>query len=140
MGKEEKNVFMDKENGLVKIVLNPRLYAQNVVLRASYRFLDDFDVVVGGDPLSELVVTIKVRRGAKSDADNLDCAVDDFFAELIHSSVEEMQARRYADTRNALIGAALKSMVPGVSKLADDVSSKGSLKEKVNGEKCECKG
>lgn len=140
MGQEEKNVFVDKKNGLVKIILNPRLYAQNVVLRASYRFIEDFDVIVDGDPLSELVVTIKVHRGAKFGADDLDSVVNDFFAELIHSSVEEMQARRYADTRNALIGAALKSMIPGVSKLADGDSSKDLLKEKLSGGECECKG
>lgn len=125
----EGNVSLDKKNGTVKIVLNPRLYSQNVVLRASYRFTEDFDVIVDGDPLTELVVSIKIRKNEKFGVDDLDSIVNGFFAELIHASVEDLQARRYADTRNALIGAALKSMIPDIqksneNKSAEDISQK----------------
>ncbi len=86
-------------------------------MRASYRFIDDFDVIVDGDPLSKIVVTLKIKEEDKKGASKKDMEklVSTFFSELIHANVEETQARRYADTRNALIGAALRSLMPQVT-------------------------
>lgn len=110
---ESKNLVLDESAKTVKITLNPRLYPQTVVMRASYRFTDDFDVIVDGDPLSSIFVTLKVKAEdaestTRKDLEQLENA---FFSELIHANVEETQSRRYADTRNALIGAALRNLM-----------------------------
>jgi|GEM_PF-753948 len=123
MPEESKNIILDETAKTVKITLNPRLYPQTTVMRAAYRFTDDFNVVVDGDPLSKIFVAIKVRSEDEKTAtnDDLEQIANTFFSELIHANVEETQARRYADTRNALIGAALRNMVPQIS---TDVISK----------------
>ncbi|MBU4246439.1 MAG: (Fe-S)-binding protein [Nanoarchaeota archaeon] len=110
---ESKNLVLDESAKTVKITLNPRLYPQTVVMRAAYRFTDDFDVIVDGDPLSSIFVTLKVKAEdvestTRKDLEQLENA---FFSELIHANVEETQSRRYADTRNALIGAALRNLM-----------------------------
>lgn len=114
---EQKNIVFDESAKTVKLTLNPRLYPQTVVMRASYRFTDDFDVVVDGDPLSKIFVAIKVRSEDEKTAtkEDLEQIANTFFSELIHANVEETQSRRYADTRNALIGAALRNMMPQIT-------------------------
>lgn len=106
------NIKIDVKNKAVDICLNPRLYPQSVVMRATYRFIDDFNVIVDGDPLSDIFVRFKIKPGDTAGKEDMEELVNAFFAELIHANVEETQARRYADTRNALIGAALKNMIP----------------------------
>ncbi len=114
---ESKSIVLDENAKTVKITLNPRLYPQTVVMRASYRFIDDFDVIVDGDPLSKIFVTIKVRSEDEktSTKGDLEQIANTFFSELIHANVEETQSRRYADTRNALIGAALRNLIPQIT-------------------------
>ncbi len=108
-------VKINEKKKCILLSLSPRLYPQTVVMRASYRFIDDFDVIVDGDPLSTIFVTIKAKKEDDASYSELEELASAFFRELIHANVEETQARRYADTRNALIGAALKSMMPSVT-------------------------
>ena len=108
-------VKINEKKKCILLSLSPRLYPQTVVMRASYRFIDDFDVIVDGDPLSTIFVTIKAKGEDDASYSELEELASAFFRELIHANVEETQARRYADTRNALIGAALKSMMPSVT-------------------------
>ncbi|MCK5473788.1 MAG: hypothetical protein KAI53_00135 [Candidatus Aenigmarchaeota archaeon] len=107
-------VYFDLSKKVLTISLNPRLYPQNIVMRAAYRFIDDFDVKVCGDSLSEFKVRFKSKDTKGISKEDFDALSDAFFTELVHTSVEEAQARRYADIRNALVGAALKNMVPSV--------------------------
>lgn len=118
MEKEEQTMSIDDKEKTVSITLNPRLYPQSVIMRAAYRFTEDFDVVVDGDPLDKITAAFRVRKEDKKDAtrDDLAEVANTFYNELLHASVEETQARRYADTRNALIGAALGNMVQGAIK------------------------
>lgn len=130
------SVSIDEKEKCVNIILNPRLYPQSTVMRASYRFIDDFDVIVDGDPLSKIFVTLKIKPEDKNSATKkeMEQLANTFFSELIHANVEETQARRYADTRNALIGAALRSMMPQVTPEA--IAKLGeTLTQKKEGEK-----
>ena len=107
-----ENVNIDKDSKTMTVKLNSQLYSSSCVMRASYRFTDEFNVKVDGDPMSEL----EVRFSPKEEEDNpsekdWQDLVDVFYNELIHTNVEEEQARRYADTRNALIGAAMKTII-----------------------------
>ncbi|MCK4555033.1 MAG: hypothetical protein KAT83_00345 [Candidatus Aenigmarchaeota archaeon] len=114
MAEKEKNIKIDETEKTVTITLNPRLYSQSVIMRAAYRFTEDFDVAVDGDPLDKITVVFKVCAEDKKDAkkEDLDAISAAFHNELLHASVEETQARRYADTRNALIGAAVRQLMP----------------------------
>ena len=56
---EKENIKTDIGKKQVILNLNPRLYPQTVVMRASYRFIDSFDVIVEGDPLSDIVANIQ---------------------------------------------------------------------------------
>ncbi|OYT34270.1 MAG: hypothetical protein B6U87_02275 [Candidatus Aenigmarchaeota archaeon ex4484_52] len=107
-----KNIKIDETSKTMSIKINPQLYSSSCVMRASYRFIDDFNVIVDGDPMSELIVCFKPKEETdnptKEDWQEL---INIFYNELIHTSVEEEQARRYADTRNALIGAAMKTII-----------------------------
>ena len=137
---DRKTVKIDEKKKCVLFALNPRLYPQTVVMRASYRFIDDFDVVVDGDPLSTISVTIKAKKEDDASYSELEELAAAFFRELIHANVEETQARRYADTRNALIGAALRSMMPSVA-AKEKSDEKGTKKPDSSGktaDKCGC--
>lgn len=127
---KNENVKVDTSKGTVTMKINPRLYPQSAVMRAAYRFIDSFDVVVSGDPLKEVNVEISLKEGETAAASELEQVVKSFNAELIHASVEEVQARRYADTRNALIGAAVRSMLAGAK--PEQLKDKGKT-EKVKG-------
>ena len=106
-----KNVDFDLSKKVTRINLNSMLYPRTVVMRAAYSFTDSFDVAVEGDDSSSIVFIRDNGNDKLTQADFEDIAYR-FYSELIHASVEETQARRYADTRNALIGAALKSLFP----------------------------
>lgn len=105
-----KNVDIDLKKKTIRINLNTMLYPRTVVMRAAYSFTESFDIGVDGDNLST-VILIKVRTSDVKN-DDFEDIVYRFYSELIHASVEETQARRYADTRNALIGAALRTIIP----------------------------
>lgn len=113
MPEDKRNVTFDEKEKIVTVALNPRLYPQSVIMRAAYRFTEDFDVVVDGDPLDKITAVFKVRKEDKKEAthEDLEELSDAFYSELLHASVEETQARRYADTRNALIGAAVSQLM-----------------------------
>ncbi len=131
-------VKINEKKKCIFLSLSPRLYPQTVVMRASYRFIDDFDVIVDGDPLSTIFVTIKAKKEDKASYSDLEELASAFFRELIHANVEETQARRYADTRNALIGAALRSMMPTVAAKEKGTEKAGQKPDaSVNsGDKC----
>ncbi|MCK5040391.1 MAG: hypothetical protein KAR87_05480 [Candidatus Aenigmarchaeota archaeon] len=109
---DSENVKIDEKNKTMIVKLNPQLYSSSCVMRASYRFTDDFNVKVDGDPMSELEVCFSPKEeGDSPTGKDWQDLVDIFYNELIHTNVEEEQARRYADTRNALIGAAMKTII-----------------------------
>lgn len=114
---ETDSIYIDEREKRVQITLNPTLYPQSAVMRAAYRFTDEFNVIVDGDALSKIFVIIKIKPEDKSGAtkEEMEQLANDFFSELIHANVEEMQTRRYADTRNALIGAALRNLMPQIT-------------------------
>lgn len=127
---KKETITINEKEKTVYLSLNPRLYPQTAVMRASYRFIDDFSVIVDGDPLSTIFVTIKAKPEDSASYSELEELAHTFFKELIHANVEETQARRYADTRNALIGAALRSMMPSV--LAKEKEEKSSVAQPKN--------
>jgi len=123
---KRETVKINEKKKSILLALNARLYPQTVVMRASYRFIDDFDVIVDGDPLSTISVIIRAKKEDDASYSELEELASAFFRELIHANVEETQARRYADTRNALIGAALKSMMPSVTAKEKDYDKQGT--------------
>lgn len=127
----KETIQINEKGKSILLAINPRLYPQTAVMRASYRFIDDFSVIVDGDPLSTIYVTIKAKPEDTATYEELEDLAHAFFKELIHANVEETQARRYADTRNALIGAALRSMMPSVlAKEKEEKSSDAGAKNK----------
>ena len=122
----DQSVLFDEKRGTITILINPRMYSQLIIMRAAYRFIDDFDVKVDGDPMKEFSIFFKLKTNETYNLDDLKALADAFFTELVHTSVEEAQARRYADIRNALVGAALRNITPNidVEKLAEKIQEK----------------
>ena len=147
MAEKEKNVKIDETEKTVTITLNPRLYSQNVIMRAAYRFTEDFEVAIDGDPLETIIAVFKIKKEDEKDASKKDLVAisDAFYSELLHASVEDAQARRYADTRNALIGAAVRQLMPtnvDPRAIAETLNSYADKKEKTpaqeNPADCDC--
>ncbi|MCK5333809.1 MAG: hypothetical protein KAJ24_04810 [Candidatus Aenigmarchaeota archaeon] len=141
MDEKHENISINENGKTVTIKLNPRLYSQSVIMRAAYRFTEDFDVAVDGDPLDKITVVFKVCAEDKKEAkkEDLEAISAAFHNELLHASVEETQARRYADTRNALIGAAVRQLMPmniDPRAIAENLNSYADKK----GAECEPKG
>ncbi len=97
---------LEEDNSLV-ISLSPSLYPKNVVMRAAYRLLENYVVWVVGDGIKKIVVKISPQEeGQKIDKDVLDI----FFVELLQAYMEEAQAERYAEIRNALVSTAINAL------------------------------
>ena len=103
----KKSFDISKEGSSTIIKLSPALYPKNVVIRAAYRLLSNYVVWVGGDGIENIVVKIKPQEEKEELDENI---MDLFFVELLQASMEEMQAERYAQIRNALVSTAINAL------------------------------
>lgn len=98
---------MGKETGRgdrkhVTITINPRLYPLDVIYSAAYVFLDNFYIIMDGDP--ETGVVVKIFPKDSSDTKDIEKR---FNNELVNYAFYKRQVERNADIRKAIIQRAL---------------------------------
>ena len=101
MGKETNN-RAGKGDGRVTIPINPKIYPLDVIYSAAYVFLDDFYIIIDGDPEKGVIVKIFPKDGSKTrDIEKR------FNNELVNYAFYKKQVEKNSDIRKAIIQRAL---------------------------------
>ena len=111
---EFENFSIDEENNTVVVSVNPKLFPLEAIYPAAYMFLEDFYVMVDGNPETEIYVKLSGKR--KLDREALEKAAREFNNEMVNYSVYVIQSLRNAGLRSAILNKALE-----VSESAEDV-------------------
>lgn len=103
--KEKYNFKIDPQQKSVLIEVPTSIYPVSVILHAAYVFIEEAKVIVeeGGD--NKIIVNF-IPEGKVEEKDLEELAYQ-FNVQLISSFCEEVESRKYAQTRNALMRAAL---------------------------------
>jgi len=105
-----------KENQII-ISINPKIYPLEVIYSAAYMFLDKAYIIIDGNPETEIIVTMKAKKGMnKSELEKIGL---NFHNELINYSVYVVQAARNNDIRKAIVERALGTNLE-VKETSDD--------------------
>ena len=104
------NFRVNLKEGSVSIDVKPSISPIPIVMHAAYHFIDDAWIVVGGEPQTAITVTlIPINKEAKNPKRELEKLGYQFNVQLISSFLEDLEGRRYAGVRNAIVQAALNS-------------------------------
>ncbi|MCD6226345.1 MAG: His-Xaa-Ser system protein HxsD [Candidatus Aenigmarchaeota archaeon] len=105
-----------KENQII-ISINPKIYPLEVIYSAAYMFLDKAYIIIDGNPETEIIVTMKAKKGMnRSELEKIGL---NFHNELINYSVYVVQAARNNDIRKAIVERALGTNLE-VKETSDD--------------------
>lgn len=96
------------ENGTAEIKVDPRIFPKEVVLRSAYKFIDRAWISVEKDGNSEKILVKLLPREKKTEKE-IEKLAFSFNMNLVTSYVEDMEAERYAESRNSMIKAAMLS-------------------------------
>ncbi len=104
------NFRVNLKEGSVSIDVKPSISPIPIVMHAAYHFIDDAWIVVGGEPQTAITVTLSpINTEAKTPKRALEKLGYQFNVQLISSFLEDLEGRRYAGVRNAIVQAALNS-------------------------------
>lgn len=107
------NFRVNLKDGSVSIDVKSSISPIPVIMHAAYHFIDDAWVIIGGKPETAIRVTlIPTHKQAKNHEHELEKLGYQFNVQLISSFLEDLEGRRYAGVRNAIVQAALN---PGSS-------------------------
>lgn len=106
-----KNFTIDEEENCVIVSVNPKIYPLEVVYAAAYMFLENFYVIIDGNPQEEIFVQLKAKR----DGEDLKKVALEFNNELINYAVYTVQAARTSTIRNAIVQRALGTVTEATS-------------------------
>lgn len=86
-----------------EIKVNPKIYPIDVVYCAGYVFLDNFYVIIDGDPEKEIIVKVfpKEGQGGNNDIEK------EFNNELVNYAFYKKQVERNGDIRKSIMQRAL---------------------------------
>jgi His-Xaa-Ser system protein HxsD len=87
----------------VKVEVNPAIYPLDVIYSAAYKFLEDFYVIIEGNPKKSVFVTLTPKPGGVVRDDPAGM----FNNELINYSFYKRQSERNSDIRKSLMQRAL---------------------------------
>jgi len=93
----------------VKIEVDPQVFPKEVVLRSAYKFLDRAWLDIRREQGGDVVVTVLPRDPETRNENDLERMALQFDTYLITSFVEDKEAERYAEARNAMIKSAMLS-------------------------------
>lgn len=89
-------------NSEVTVNINPKIYPLDVIYSAAYVFLDNFYIIIDGDPKDKVIVKILPKKGFSSED-----IEKRFNNELINYVFYKKQVEKNGDIRKAIIQRAL---------------------------------
>lgn len=94
---------MKKETNPVIIEVNPKIYPLDVVYSAAYVLIDDYYILLDGDPKNKIKVVISSKKGKK----NLKKAASEFNNQLLNYAFYKEQSKKNSNIRQIMLQAAL---------------------------------
>lgn len=94
---------MKKETNPVIIEVNPKIYPLDVVYSAAYVLIDDYHIILDGDPKKKIKVVILLKEGKK----NLKKAASEFNNQLLNYAFYKEQSKKNSSIRQIMLQAAL---------------------------------
>lgn len=127
MNKDATSASEEKNCGTFKVRINPKIYTLDVVYSTAYVFLDDFYVIIDGDPEKEILVSLKPKNDSKIKKD----VIGDFNNQLVSYAFYKKQTEKNSDIRKMIMQRALAtSEAPKDTESAEDTSvSSGQVGE-----------
>ena len=92
------NFEVDKGRNIVLISVNPRVYPLNVIFSASYLIMNQAFAIIDGDPESEIVVSLRPRKGQK-----LEELARNFNDQLLNYAVNNAESKKTEKLREELV-------------------------------------
>lgn len=114
---KESRTNSENGGGQIIIPINPKIYPLDVIYSAAYVFLDNFYIIIDGDP--NKMVTVKIFPKDSSNPNKKDIGKE-FNNELVNYAFYKKQVEKNADIRKAIIQRALVTTELSGEPVADD--------------------
>lgn len=96
------NFEIDKNEKLVRVSINPKIFSLSMIYSACYIFIDQAYAIIDGDPEDEIIVELVPKK--EYDLDKLRL---EFSNELLNFAVYETRSKKNASIRGTLLKRAL---------------------------------
>ncbi len=96
-------VKIEQNSAIIEI--SPNLYSTNAVLRAAYRMQEEYSIIVDGDGIEKIIVSLKRRDNKKICDDDIEL----FFTELLQAELEERNLRKFGNLNNIIENLLMKN-------------------------------
>lgn len=93
-----ENIELHKAENFALVSVNPKIYSLGVLFSAAYVLLEKAFVVIDGDPNSQVVVSIRPKKGREIEA-----IANEFNEQLINFSVNFEQSEKTRALREEFI-------------------------------------
>jgi len=84
--------------------VNPKIYPLDVIYSAAYVFLDDFYIILDGDPEKRVIIKLFPKKTSNKDNEDIE---KKFHNELVNYAFYKKQGEKNADIRKSIIQRAL---------------------------------
>lgn len=99
-----ENFKVDEKRESVLISVNPGLYGLDAIYAAAYKFIDQYYVLIDGDPRDEVIVSIRPKKGEI----DFHKVAREFNNELISYMDYFLQVAKTSEIRNLIVKKALE--------------------------------
>ncbi len=86
----EGNFEINREEGFILVSINPKIYPLDVVLSAAYVLIDEYYVLVDGDPKEEIMVEIR-SKNKKKDLEEVGRRFNNLLIEYANYAVQSLK-------------------------------------------------
>lgn len=106
---EKYNFKIDPVNKNVAVTVSTAVFPSQIVLHATYHFIEEGKVIVEGDEKTITVILVPEKRNSESELEEL---AYEFNLQLVTSFVENTEGERYAKLREEMMRAAISQPRP----------------------------
>jgi len=92
------NFEIDKENKLVLVSINPKIFPLPSIFSASYMMLDQAFIVIDGSPETEIVVSLRPKNSC-----GLEQLARQFNDQLLNYTVNDYESRKTSALREEIV-------------------------------------
>lgn len=105
---EKHNFKINSSNQTVSLEISREIFPVPVILRTTYHFIDDVEVIVKPGK-KNLVIVILIKKDKNTKVSELENLAYEFNVQLVSSFVEEEESKKHVGIRDTMMKAALFS-------------------------------
>lgn len=95
----EGNLEIFEKEGYVRVSVNPKIYPLEVIYSTAYVFIDDYYVLIDGDPKEKIIIELRPKEKGK----DLKILGREFNTELVNYSEYAAKCKRTVGIREAIL-------------------------------------